>query len=139
MDTGRPPQEASRAEDRRQSHVETPPRCKHPYQPEAEAREADLELERAVGPADQLGDRPVTEGVAEAVVEIGDADRKEEEPFEQRLGNHRPGERLRLSRQRHGGDDQTDDKEREGEVAENEEGNSFHPSPLTSTKESPAV
>jgi hypothetical protein len=52
----------------------------------------------------------------------GDADREGEEPLEQRLGDHRPREGRRGGGKRDGREDEADDKQGEGEVAEEEAG-----------------
>ena len=72
----------------------------------------------------------VAEGMEGGVVDVGDADREEEEPLEQRLGDHRAGRAASaFARARHREDDQADDEEGEREVAEDEEGDAFHRRP----------
>src|SRR5262245_17457139 len=90
-------------------------------QPHAEAREAELDLKRTVGPADEAGSSLVEDDVKDCIVDIGDADRKEEEPLEQRLSDYRPHDSLRGAGKRDGREDEPDNKQREGEVAEEED------------------
>src|SRR5262245_26966871 len=52
MNSSSSPQKAGRAEDGRKTHVETSPSGDEADQPHPEAREAELNLKRAIGPAD---------------------------------------------------------------------------------------
>src|SRR5262245_6507699 len=74
---------------------EAPLCCNDTDQSQAQVREAEFDLERAVRPPDEARCRLVEDDVGERIVDVGDADREKEEPLEQRLGDYRPREGLR--------------------------------------------
>ena len=79
----------------REAAVEAPERRNEAERGEAEARGADLELERAVRPADEPRRHLSEEDVEDRVVEIEHADRPEHEPRQQLLDHQRRAAGLR--------------------------------------------
>ena len=119
-------QKQRRPHNRRQAKVEAAAKGQEAHHREAEAGETDLELERAVRPADELRAHLAEERVHHEIVEEAHADREQEEPGEQGLDHDRRRKRLRRAQERNAGGDQSDHQEGEREVREEETNDVFH-------------
>src|SRR5262245_9971679 len=83
--SGGAPEKGGDAQDGGETHFEAPPCCNDTDQSQAQVREAEFDLERAVRPADEARGHLVEDDVGERIIDVGDADREKEEPLEQRL------------------------------------------------------
>src|SRR5262245_50156848 len=72
MNSSSSPQKAGRAEDGRKAHVETSPSGDDTDQTHSEACEAELNLERTIGPADEACCPIVKENMKHRIVDVGD-------------------------------------------------------------------
>src|SRR3954466_3333528 len=88
VDAGGAPEEAGRAEDSREPHVEAAFERQQADSGKTEAGKAHLQLERTVGPPDEGCGRFPEEYVQDEVIEIRDRDRKQQEIGEERLDGH---------------------------------------------------
>src|SRR5262247_2246222 len=78
--SGGAPEKGGEAQHGGETHFESPPCCNDTDQSQAQVREAELDLERAVRPPDEARCHLVEDDVGDRIVDVGDADRETEEP-----------------------------------------------------------
>ena len=115
---GRAPLEQRGAEDPRKANAAVALEGEQPDGGEAEARVADLRLERAVGPADVAGGERAEEDVKDEVVEEADRHREQDEIGEQFLGHVGKSKAASLQRDSDEGGDDAQHQKRQREVSQ---------------------
>ena len=94
MDPRSPPEKRRHRQYRGKTHLDAFPRRDHTDQSKPDTRKTELDLERAIRPANQFGCHLGHGRVEEAIIQEGTANREKEEPEEKLLDHHGRADRF---------------------------------------------